>query len=362
MKVWKYKQIMPEVILAKHSLIETKNIVDLVGKSVDYIYTMLLKTPYQVEISAIPAKQLGPISLENALLTNYIRTYEEIIDHSPKDINFFLSTSLMKFEVDNVKAMLRAKWAKISVGEAVTYIVPVGRLDEVKCRNILESSNSVNNIVELLKDLEYGSVLKEALTEYEETESLLPLEVALDKYIYRKIWRATGKLRGLDKKIARTVLGIEIDSTNVKIILRCKAMKISEQHIRNYIIPVSDVFGDKELEDAIKATNIESSIESLLAAAKLAMVRDYQYLLTDVMEEYNSSESLSKLEMVLDRGLLKTCFRILKRRTQFFNIALILAFLKLKWFETRNLRAIIIGAENKIPPDKVKNLLIIPLV
>lgn len=358
MSAWKYKSVMPEVIVAKLRLIEPRDLVGLAGRSLHDVCLMLAKTSYQAEISEIPAKQLSSVSLENAFLKNFVRTCKEIMEHSPKDIGFLLSTILMKFEANNVKAILRAKGAELSVDDAMGYIVPVGRLDEARCRKIL-GSKSVIDVVESLLDLEYGSVLKEALGEYEETGVFPLLEAALDEYVYGEIWRAAGKLKGLDKKIARTVLGIEIDSINVKVIMRCKAMGISEDQIRRYLMPISEVFGEKELEDAVRAEDMKSSIESLMAAARLAMARDYQYILTDIKRGYEASPSLSRLEMVLDRGLLKTSLRMLKRYTPFFNVGLVLAFLNLKWFEVKNLRAIFRGVEDKIPLDKVRKLLIL---
>ena len=360
MSAWKYKRIMPRAIIAKLKLIKPEDIVDLVGRSLDYICSKLMETTYKVEISAIPAGQLNSISLENAFLKNFIKIYEEIIAYSPKDIRLLLSTVLMKFEADNVKAILRAKEAEMNVDEAMKYITSVGRLDEVRCRKILENSKSVKGVVELLLDLEYGFVLKRALGEYEKTGLFLPLETALDKYVYGKIWEASEKLKGLDKKIARTILGVEIESINVRVILRCKAMEIGENLIRHYLIPVSEVFGDKELEDAIKAANLKSSIESLLTTARLALAVDYWRMLSDFLKEYETSHSLSRLEIVLDRGLLKTSLRMLKKYTHFFNIGLILALLNLKWFEVKNLRAIVKGAEGKIPMDRTKKLLILP--
>jgi len=359
MSAWKYKRIMPEVIVAKLRLLGPKDMVDLASRNLQSISSTLTKTPYQKEISEIPAKQPSSVSLESAFLRNFIRTCKGIMDHSPKDIRSLLSAVLMKFEANNVKAILRTKRAEISVDEAMGYITPAGRLDEAGCRKILGSSKSVNDVVELMSDVEYGSVLKEALGDYE-GGVLLPFEVALDKYVYGKIWRAAGKLRVLDKKIARTVLGIEIDSINIKVILRCRATGISEDQVRGYLIPVSEVFGEKEFEDAIEATDMKSSIKSFLAAAKLAMARDYQYILSDVLREYEASESLSHLEMVLDSGLLKTSLRMLKRYTPYFNIGLILTFLNLKWFEIKNLRAIVRGVEEKIPPDKIRRLLVLP--
>ena len=360
MSAWKYKRIMPETIVAKLKLIDHKDLLDLAGRSIEYIHSTLTNTPYKTEILAIPEEQLCSISIENALLKNYLTTFEEIVGHSPKDIGSLLSTVMMKFEADNVKTVLRIKGSKISYDEAFRYIVPVGRLDVVRCQKILGDSESIDDVVELLSDLEYGSVLENASKEHKEIGFLLSLETALDKYIYGEIWRATGKLRGLDKTIARTVLSIEIDSLNLKVILRCKEIGIEKDQIRHYLIPVTDIFGEKELEDAIKARDIRSSIESLLIASKLEMARDHQYLLIDLLKAYDTSQSLLSLEMVLDRGLLKTSLKMLKEYTPFFNVGLILAFLNLKWFELRNLRAIVKGAENNIPSDKIKKLLILP--
>jgi len=360
MTAWKYKRIMPEVLVAKLRLIEPKDIVNLAGRNLHDVYLILEKTSYQAEISEITVKQLNSVSLENAFLKNFVRTCKEIMEHSPKSISFLLSKILMKFEADSVKAILRAKQAELGVDEAMKHIMPIGRLDEARCRKALEISKNVIDVVESLLDLEYGSVLKEAWAAYEETRVFFLLEVALDRYVYGEIWRAAGKLRGLDKKIARTVLGMEIDSANIKAILRCRAMGIREDQTRRYIMPISEVFGEKELGEAIRTADMKSSIKSLWAAARLARAIDYQYILTDILRSYEASPSLSMLETVLDRGLVKTSLRMLKRYTPFFNIGLILAFLNLKWFEVKNLRAIVKGAEDKILPGKVKKLLMLP--
>ena len=358
MCAWKYKRIMPKITVAKLKLMEPKKITGLVGMSLPHISSMLEKTPYKAEISEVNAKGLSSISLEDALLQNFIKTCEEIMELSPKGIRVLLSTFLMKFEANCVKAILRAKQAELDVDEAMKYIIPVGRMDEARCRKTLESSENIADVAESLSDMEYGSVLEKAFAVYEEEKIFYLLEVALDRYVYSKIWRAIGKLGGLDKKIARTVIGLEIDSANVKTILRCKAMGISEDQIRRYLIPVSEVFSEKELEEVMREADMQSFINSLVRLAKRAMARDYQYIFTEIQESHVTS--LTRLETILDRGLVETSLRMIKRYTPYFNIGLILAFLNLKWFEVRNLRAIIRGCEAGIPADRVKKLLILP--
>ena len=196
--------------------------------------------------------------------------------------------------------------------------------------------------------------------DYEKSGTLLPIETSLARSIYKQIYKAVGKIKGKDGKIAQTVLGLEIDSINIKVILRGKFLGIAEDQIRHYLLPTSGIIGKKELESAIKTKDIPSSIESLFAIARYNAVRDYQYMLTALLREYEYSQSLSRLETVLDRSLLKTSLRMLKRYTPYFNIGLVLAFLTAKWFEVKNLRVIVRGAEARIPPDRIEALLILP--
>ncbi len=348
------------VIGQKLELIESKEIIDLVGKKTDYIYSMLSKTPYQIELQEIHDKQLDSASIENVLLKNYIKTCEVIKDNSPKNIRFLLSAILKKFEINNIKAIFRAKWAGISVNEAMKFITPFGNMDELRCKSIFENAESAIDVIEYLSDLEYGPMLKEELRNHKEAEIVQITETILNNYVYKEIYKAVGKLKGRDRKIAETVLGIEIDSKNIMIILRSISLKIPKDQIKRYLLPTSQIFNGKELETAIEAYDIQSSIESLLNTAKSRNARDYQYMLTELLREYQAFPSLSILEVALDRSLLKTSLIMLKRYTPYFNIGLILAFLNAKWFEVRNLRAVLRGAEGDLQPEQIRKLLILP--
>ena len=357
MCAWKYKQVMPRITVEKLKLMEQKKIINLVGMSLHHISSELKKTPYRTEISELNTKELSSIFLEEALLKNFIKTCEKIIELSPKDVRLLLSALLMKFEANCVKTLLRAKEANLSVEESMNYIIPAGRLNEARCKKTLENSENIADVIDSLSDMEYGPVLEKAFEVYLKEKIFYHLEIALDRHAYHQIWRATGKFWGLDKKIARTAIGLEIDSINVKTVLRCKATGISKNQIRQYILPVSEVFGEKELEEAMSCSDLQSTIDSLVESAKRARARDHRYIFTELQESHVTS--LTALETILDRGLIKTNLRIINRYTPFFNIGLLLAFLNLKWFEVKNLTAIIRGSEARIAPDRVKKLLIL---
>ena len=163
MCAWKYKRIMPKVMIAKLKLMEPKQLIGLVGMSLQHIHSILERTPYKEEIFEFNSKRLRSISMEDALLQNFIRTCEELVEISPKGIKLLLSTFLMKFEANCIKAILRAKQAELDVDEAMKYIMPVGRLNEARCRRTLQISESITDVVESFSDMDYGSVLEKAL-------------------------------------------------------------------------------------------------------------------------------------------------------------------------------------------------------
>lgn len=348
---------MPRLTVDKPKLLDNQRVTGLVGMSLSHISSVLENTPYKSQIVEVKTKELTSISLEAALQKNFITTCEDLMALSPKGVRRLISAMLLKFESNCAKTLLRAIEAKLSLEEALNYLVPAGRLDESVCKKILENSSELADVVDYFSDFEYGELLENAFEVYLETKVFYGLEVALDRHVYCNLWNAAGKLWGLDKKIAKTLIGLEVDTVNVKTIFRCKKMGLNQTQIQQYLIPVSSVLGKEELNNAITAPDTQSTIESLAKSAKRALARDHQYLFEELQE--TNITSLSTLETFLDQGLLETNQRMIKRHGTFFNIGLLLAFLNLKWFEIKNLRAIIRGSEAGIAPERVKELLIL---
>ncbi len=357
MSAWKYKQLMPKLTVDKLKLMDNKQIIDLVGASLSHISAVLQNTSYKPEILESNSKELNSLSLEAALQKNFIRTCEDLLTLSSGRVSSLISGLLLKFEANNVKTLLRTVKANLSPEEALNYIVPVGKMNEQVCRNILENSETFEDVIDVFSEYEYGEALETAFDVYLKTNDFYVLEVALDRYVYLNFWKKAGKLWGLDKKIAKTIVGLETDLLNVKTIFRCKKMSLNPAEIQQYLIVLSSVFNKTELNKAITAKDTQSTIDSLLKSAKAALARDHQYIFAELQK--SNITSLSELENVLDRGLLEANLRMIKRYTAFFNVALLLAFLTLKHFEIKNLRAIIRGSEAGIVPDRVKKLLIL---
>ena len=356
MKPLKYKEIMPRVAIENLKLFEVDDLISLIGKDLESIRCALADSHYGEHVSALSPDEIDSVSLEAVLLQNYAETYKRLVKFSSGSIKNLLLAILKKFEVSNVKTMLRAVKAKIDVDEAMRHIVPLGVLDRNRCRAILAEAKNIDDVINSLADLEYGLTMKGAMNEREKSEDLMQLEVALDEAVYREILESAEKLRGVDKKIAKDVIGIELDAINVRIILKCKALGISQELIKDYLMPTA-LFDEETLEEATKATSTKAMINRLLIIAETGNAV-YKEIFTQMLKEIDAP--LSRLEAILDKAPLKMSLRMLKEHTRYYNIGFVLAFLNLKWTQIKNLRCIIKGAEREVPPSQVRKLLTLP--
>lgn len=356
MKPLKYKEIMPRIAIEKLELIETDDLLDLVGKSPEAVHCALLETSYRDDILRISKDESGSIPMEEALLENFAKTLRYLIKYSAGDIRNLLSVIAEKFEASNVKTLLRATRARMNPDEAIRHIVPVGELSKNRCKEILLRSSKVENVIDALSDSEFGATMREAMAENKVADDLLILEVALDKAAYRKIFQAVDELKGIDKTIAETILGIEVDGINVKTILRDKAKGVPKEQIRRYFMPPS-LFDEETLDKALDLPDVKSLAEHFVRVAEKAGNPFYVNIFSQILREYSSP--LSKLEVILDKAPLEISLDMIKKHFKYYNIGYILSLLNLKWIEIRNLRCIIVGSERKTAPAQIKPLLIL---
>lgn len=358
MKAFKYKEIMPKVAIEKLKLIEPDELIELIGKDIESILCFLAASPYSGEIMKIPVdKRDDPIFIEAALNENYAKTFNKLIKFSQSEIKQFLLAFSKKFEAANIKTILRAIVGKMNFEEAVMHIIPIGTLDRNKCRVLLTKAKTIEDAINLLAELGYASIFKETFGKYVYSSSLLPLELALDKVVYEGILEAVENLKGLDRDIARSILEIEIDSINIKVILRGKSMGFAQDRLRDFLIPSSPVTRDI-IEEMINAPDLKSTIKCLSETIENAKNPFYKRVFNQFFE--SCFESPEDFEILLDRAPLKASLILLKKHLRYYNIGFILAFLNLKWSEIRNLRCLIIGSKRKIPSEQIKKFMIFP--
>ncbi|MCW4054434.1 MAG: V-type ATPase subunit [Candidatus Bathyarchaeota archaeon] len=346
---------MPRVAIENLKLIEIDDLINLIGKDLEGIRYAMADSSYQKQLSAVSSTVLDYRFLEVAILQNYAETIQKLIEFSSGNIKKLLVALSKKVEVANIKTILRATKAQIDVKEALKNIVPLGDLDVDRCQAILAEAKSIGDVIIALQDFKYGEVLK-PVGENEGKIDLTLLEVALDKAVYREILGSIEKLTGIDEKIAKAVLGIELDVANVKTILKGKELEVNPKIIEEYLMPPA-FFTEDILEEAMETADVKSMMESLALIVESGHMI-YKKIIAQLLKE--SDAPLSLLEAILNKAPLEMSLYQLREHSRYYNIGFILAFLNLKWAEVKNLRCVVKGSERKIPFTQVQKLLMIP--
>ncbi|MEM2986664.1 MAG: V-type ATPase subunit, partial [Nitrososphaerota archaeon] len=187
--------------------------------------------------------------------------------------------------------------------------------------------------------------------EYRESKILLPLEVALDKYIYQLLLEDAKIFSGIDRKIINEVLGAEIDIINIKTAIRCKLNKLELENAKKYFLPYGYIFRREDLERVYALHTLDEMVNILA-------VYPYREILINAFNRFKKEGELLSLEVEFEKLLMQLNKRILQKHPSPFNVGIVISYVNLKWIEIKNLRAIIIGKERKIPAEKIERFLI----
>jgi vacuolar-type H+-ATPase subunit C/Vma6 len=347
---------MPRIALESLKLINVDELIRLVGKNLEEIFSFLINTTYREEIASTCGDMVEPSLLEDALFQNYAKTFNKLLKNSSGYINNFLMSVLRKFDAINLKTMFRMVQAGMDVEDILQHIIPLGTYDRIKCQAILSKANTISAIIGSLQDQDFGFFLKEKFNFQTRFGNLTPLETALDKAVFKGILDEIKNLNRKDKKIATNIMGIEIDTLNVKIILKFKALLTNLDNIKENLMPVA-LIDESILKSAIKEADMKSTLQRFSISVETKH-QVYRNIFAKLVKE--SDSPISHLEFILDKAPLEMSFFELKKNLRYYNIGYILAFLTLKWAEIKNLRCIINAVARKIDSDQTLDLLFLP--
>jgi len=346
---------MPRIALEDLKLINYDELIGLIGKDLESILSFLINTTYGPDIDCNLDWEVEHVLLEDIFLQNYAKTFNRIYKNSSEYIKNLLAVILHKFDALNLKTMIRMVHGGIDTEEILKNIVPLGEFNEKKCQELLSGVTSIGDFLNSLQEQDFGFFLKEKFKDQMKFKDLSPLESALDKKVYNCILKAIKNLDRNDKKIATNILGIEIDAMNAKIILKCKALGLEQEKIKENLMPVA-LFKEEILESAIKQLDTKSTLQEFLTSIETEH-QVYKEIFLKLVKE--SDFPISHLEFILEKASFEMSLVELKKNMRYYNIGYILSFLNLKWAEMKNLRCIINATARKVP-DQAKYLLILP--
>jgi len=318
---------LPKVAFEKSKLLSYAQYKDLLSsKELREFVIKLNNMDYEeIEFQENATLELIDFGLKEKL----IFTLHKIIRNSPDKFQRFFIAYLLKFEIENVKILIKSFYKniernEIKLHESVEYLL--GRINIFK-----EALTAVDlrSLIAILQKLPYGELINEAFLTFErENYSFFYFDLFLDLKYLEDLWLKHQKLNRKNRQIARELIGLETDCYNLESVARAKNLKM-EPHVIYKMISANYYRLNKQF--------LEELIKNNLNYEKLTKI-------------FGLKERIGSLDAQSIRTMCKTMRLNLIRSfyvRAVFSIGKSLAFLLHKELEIENLRIISVGIHYK---------------
>lgn len=293
-----YAYTNTRVRVMKSKLLTPETYRKLLKMQSDEITRYLEETEYKKEIDELAVRYEGINLIEYGLTQNLENTFNKIYNFSIGLSKEQIKLYLKKWDIWNVKTILRGKYANASKDEITNSIVAAGSSPLSFWKNVIDKADSVNDVIEML----HGNPFYEELKE--NSDDLGKMEDLLDRFYYGFV------------------------------------LEHAEPELRKYIV------------EEINTINTLNSLRS-------EYLSDYNYWIEGGTELIQVSQDLEKLEkrIFLRKNLVQGALKMVHEFKK--NIRPVLGYFVAKENEIRNLRIIVRGKHAGLPVETIEAQLVI---
>lgn len=309
------------------------------SSDIDEFIERLRGTPYG-EIKVERDDKIA-LNLEKVFIQKFIDRIEEIVRITPTKMGEFLQAYFdFRFEILNLKRILRGKFTESDNEEILDSLVPIEPYNIENYDELINSQNLIEAVARLNNSI-YQS-LEEKLELYQEYDALWPLELELN-YIYaRNILRLTEKLPIRDRHIVNSLVKYETDVENVLIAIKRRGKPDVDM---DSVFPVTYGISKEQLQEIIEAESLFKAIDDLEEPYR------------SVLEPIKSGD-IALVRAMLRKGKYDAATKA--RAGNQFGFNVILAFLVYSEIEKDNLVGLAWGEVQGLSPEQLLKYIVIP--
>lgn len=228
-------------------------------ENLDAFIAQLSETPYG-DISIEASGDIS-IALEKVFYRKFIERISRIIDITPRKIANFLQTYYyMRFEVLNLKRILRGRFGGASFQQILDALIPIEPYHVKDFKKLVEQE-TIEEIVERLHGTPYSN-LSESLSLYKEIEELWPFELSLNNIYASTILKLVETLSSPDKALVKRIVELETDIENLLIALKQREMVQDARRVQS-LFPTTFKFNIEKMKEFIESKDIRKVIIGL---------------------------------------------------------------------------------------------------
>ncbi len=333
-----YAYITARVRARKRKLIPKETYPKLLNMQLPEIIRFIEESEYKKDVDELSAKFKSIDLLEHALSRSLGASYRKLMDISRGEVNYLITEYMRRWDVWNIKTILRGKYYGALEEEILNCVVSAGELHYPE----LELMAKKENIEEVITSLEHTPYYP-ILTKYE-GGMLNKIEDELDRLSYTRLLDAVGTSPG--EKLFLKFIQTEIDVKNLKILFRLKKAGVERDEVQNTLIT-----GGLELKESDLTRLSGLSFSELVHS-----LDSYSYwrAISDVVSDQMTT--LMDVDTKLDAHLMNYASQI----SHYYPLSIlpVLDYVLSKKIEVDNLRVIARGKELKLADEIIRSHLV----
>lgn len=310
----------------------------------------LLQTGYASDLQAGALHGFTAGFVDEALRENMTRAYGKVLGFMDPRGRELLVTLLARWDVFNIKAILRGAHGHVAFEQVDDSFFPAGYLgeDELATLARLDDVGAAIDTLAMWR-LPYAVPLRHAYPEYARSGDLVAMELALDRqYAAWAASRLAGEGQGV--AVARRILGMQIDTANLVTVFRLLAVDAdSAEAARHFLEGGLAVRLPLFLELA--------GLDDADAVLDRLRRTPYALALDEAAIRYLATASVSVFERALEELLVRAAFSASIRDSGGVGVAI--SYLYGKSNEITNVRIIAKGKAVGIPAERLREELIL---
>jgi V/A-type H+-transporting ATPase subunit C len=310
------------------------------SSSLDSLLSGLRGTDYEQGLEGIDQDAWA---FESALSGHLLEVYRELMNLVPRKGVTFMRKFAERLELGNLKLVIQAV-SGLADRELALDNLTDGLVFSKDRLEVMARSENLEALVEQLSETDYY----DEMSRYVDPGEYEPLDLmrAVEHGFYASLWKRTHDLGRKNGKIARDIIGREIDLANVKLVFRLKSAGVGPDVILKNMIPLEGELAVELLRLCAQSDSLDG-VRSILSASPLKST------LVPLMS--TAGDDVGELEQLLDESLTNYCkvLSLFKPLT----IATPLSYLYQKHVEVRNVRTLARGIADGIPPEDIRKIL-----
>jgi len=339
-----YPYVTARVKAKKAALYPPEAYPRLLQMEIPQIARFLGEGPYREQLLALGAKARGVDLVERATSDHLARVFTQIIDLSEGRLKAMVSMYLDRWDVANIKTILRGKLYGAGEEEILQDLVAAGSLDAEYLEDLVERE-TIDEVFAALEGTIYAEAREQMGEGFDPAKDMAAYEDALSHVYYRNLLASIQPRTEPSRYFLRFVRK-EIDILNLKTLLRAwRAKAVFDRPI----------FLDGGLE--LTPAELEGMVvlEAAALQARLADTSLYEDAGAAIREVQETG--VAAVERALEKLHLKEASR--SSHLHPLSVLPVLDFLASKTREVENIRIIARGKEHGLPPERIRELLVI---